>query len=271
MGNPGQENRVKRVFRQNGLALAAYTGGFSDPSIVELIGHAGFDAAFIDMEHTAVDLPAIQVMALAAKAAGVTSVVRPPGFQRELILRLLDIGVEGIYVPHVANVAEAQMAIDSVRYPPLGHRGMNASSRATRFGRTPLGEHMARSNREVLLAVMIEDETAMDDVSTIARLDGLDLVAVGPSDLASALGVAGQRDHPKLLDAIRRIAEAVIGSGNARLGLPANHPLFPRSPTQLRDMGVSYANCGPTPEVRLLRSLSEQIESCAQQGSRSQA
>src|SRR5213076_2069746 len=154
------ENRVKRIMNAGGLALGTHTGGIADPQIVEIIGLAGFDAAFIDMEHTAFDLHYLTGMVMAAERAGITSIVRTPGFDPAFILRLLDQGVQGIQVPHVSDPETAREAVKAVRYPPEGDRGMAAGSRAADYGRTPLLEHMAKSNREVLLACMIEDMAA---------------------------------------------------------------------------------------------------------------
>src|SRR5207248_347120 len=106
-----QENRVKRIMSEVGLALATHTGGIADPQIVEIIGHAGFDAAFIDMEHTSFDLSTVQLMVMAAERIGITSLVRTPGFDPAFILRLLDMGVQGIQVPHVSDPETAREAV----------------------------------------------------------------------------------------------------------------------------------------------------------------
>src|ERR1700746_2402941 len=125
-----KENRVKRILREGGLALGPHVGGIADPQIVELIGLAGFDAAFIDMEHTSFDLRNVQLAVMAAERVGITAIVRTPGFAPPFILRLLDMGVQGIQVPHVGDAAKAQAAVKAVRYPPQGERGMAAASRA---------------------------------------------------------------------------------------------------------------------------------------------
>src|SRR5579871_4562823 len=213
-----QPNRVKKILREGGLALGTHVGGIADPQIVELIGLAGFDAAFIDMEHTAFDLHDVQAMVMAA----------------------------------------ARAAVAAVRYPPEGERGMAAGSRAADFGKTPLLEHMAQSNREILLACMIEDMAAVERIDEIAAVEGVDLLAVGPSDLSRSLGVSGHPDHPKLVAAIERVRAAVGNGGRVRLAIPLNHAAFPRNAAQLKALGVGYTNCAPTPEARLLRSLSEQ-------------
>src|SRR5215211_649505 len=254
-----QENRVKRVMRDGGLALGTHVGGIADPQIVEIIGLAGFDAAFIDMEHTTFDLHDVQDCVMAAERVGITPIVRTPGFDPAFILRLLDLGVQGIQVPHVSGAVGARAAVQAVRYPPLGGRGIAGATRASDFGKVPLSQHMEQSNREITLAVMVEDLPALDEIDEIAATDGLDIVAVGPSDLSRALGVAGQNDHPKLVETIQRVAEAVRRGDVARLALPMNHPTFPRNAAQLRELGVGYSNCAPAPEVRMLSSMTQQV------------
>jgi 4-hydroxy-2-oxoheptanedioate aldolase len=255
-----RENRVKRILREGGLAFGAYVGGIADPQIVEIIGHAGFDAAFIDLEHTSFDLRDVQLMVMAAERMGIAPIVRTPGFDPAFILRLLDMGVQGLQLPHIDNAAMAREAVKAVRYAPLGERGMMAGSRAADFGKVPAAAHMEQSNREITLAVMIEDLTALDEIDEIASTEGIDLVVVGPADMSRALGVAGQTDHPRLVETINRVAAAVRKSGVTRLALPMNNPVFPRNAAQLRDLGVGYANCSPAPEARLLRSLQAQVD-----------
>src|SRR4030081_3736711 len=137
-----QENRVKRIMNEGGLALGTHTGGIADPQVVEIIGHAGFDAAFIDMEHTSFDLPTVQLMVMAAERVGITSIVRTPGFDPAFSRRLRERGVQGIQVPHVSDPQTGREAFKAVRSPPQGDRGMAAGSRAADFGKTPLLDPM---------------------------------------------------------------------------------------------------------------------------------
>src|SRR5215471_20578270 len=195
-----QPNRVKRILREGGLALGTYVGGIADPQIVEIIGHAGFDAAFIDMEHTSFDLRDVQLMVMAAQRVGITPIVRTPGFDPAFVLRLLDMGVQGIQLPHISDARAAREAVRAVRYAPQGDRGMAGASRASDFGKVPLAQHIAESNREITLAVMVEDLPALDEIDAIASTEGIDIVAVGPSDMSRALGVSGTAEHPKLVD-----------------------------------------------------------------------
>ena len=127
-----QANRVKKILKEGGLALGTYTGGIADPQIVEIIGHAGFDAAFIDMEHTSFDLRDVQLMVMAAERVGITPIVRTPGFDPAFILRLLDMGVQGIQIPHIGD---ARAAREAVR-PCATRRWVSAGWQAPRVPRT---------------------------------------------------------------------------------------------------------------------------------------
>jgi 2-keto-3-deoxy-L-rhamnonate aldolase RhmA len=109
---------------------------------------------------------------------------------------------------------------------------------------------------------MIEDVEAIERIDEIAAVEGVDLLAVGPSDLSRSLGVSGQPDHPRLIAAIDRVREAVRKGAGARLALPLNQAAYPRNAAQLKELGAGYTNCAPTPETRLLRSMQEQ---CAAQ------
>jgi len=254
-----QTNRVKKILREGGLALGTYTGGIADPQIVEIIGHAGYDAAFIDMEHTSFDLRDIQLMVMAAERVGITPIVRTPGFDPAFILRLLDMGVQGIQVPHINDARAAREAVKAVRYAPLGERGMAGASRASDYGKVAMKDHMERSNLAITLAVMIEDLPALAEIDAIASTEGIDIVAVGPSDMSRALGVGGTSDHPKLVETVHRVADAVRKGGVARLALPMNHATIPRNAVQLKELGVGYCNCAPSPEVRILKSMQAQV------------
>src|SRR3989304_1694725 len=175
--------------------------GIRDPAIVEIIGLAGFDAAFIDMEHTSFNLETVEDMIRACDLMGITSLVRVPDNNPKTILRVLETGAQGIQVPHIAGRDDALAAVKAVRYAPLGERGMGGPTRASRYGTVPSPEHMKTSNSEILLVVMVEDTEAIRQLEGIAAIDGLDLIAIGPSDLSQALGISGPND-PRLKETI---------------------------------------------------------------------
>ena len=125
-----RENRVKRVMREGGLAIVSHVG-FADPAVIEIIAMAGFDGAFIDMEHTVFDLQLVGEMIRVADLTGVTPIVRVPENNPKIILRVLDMGAQGVQVPHIEGIEGAKRAVAAVRYPPLGERGAAGSTRGS--------------------------------------------------------------------------------------------------------------------------------------------
>ena len=252
------KNRVKEKIRQGQLAFGTYVY-LEDPAVIEIIGLAGFDSAFIDMEHSAFDLPLVERMVRACDLAGICSLVRVPDNNPKTILRVLETGAQGIQVPHITGVADALEAVKAVRYAPLGERGMGGPTRATRFGSVPMGEHISTSNSEVLLAVMVEDMEAMQQLEEIASLDGLDLIAIGPSDLSQALGISDPAD-PKLKQVIEEVSRRLKKVGQARMTLPLGNASFPVTVAELKRLGVAYTNCNPADVSRLLSSYRQQMK-----------
>ncbi|MCH8745360.1 MAG: hypothetical protein IIB31_06900 [Chloroflexi bacterium] len=258
-----RENRVKKVMSQGKLALGTYVT-FADPQVVEIIGLAGFDAAFIDMEHTTFDLNLITEMIRAADLVGVTSIVRVPDNDEKLILRLLDAGAEGIIIPHVDGLEGAKRAVEAVRYAPLGHRGGAAGTRAARFGSIGWDDHIQQSNQQVLLSVMTEDERGINDIEQIAALEGIDLVSIGPTDFSEYMGIRDPGSQV-LRDEIKKLADKIKGIGKAKMQIPMNHAALPLGPRELLDLGVGYTHVAPPPTAVLMRSLRDRLQSIRQE------
>src|SRR5207247_9936513 len=88
-GGDMKENRVKRILGEGSLALGTHVGGIADPQIVELIGLAGFDAAFIDMEHTSFDLQDVLLAVINSVRVCVIPIVLPQCIEPVYILSIL--------------------------------------------------------------------------------------------------------------------------------------------------------------------------------------
>jgi 2-keto-3-deoxy-L-rhamnonate aldolase RhmA len=250
-----RENRVKRIMREGGLALVSHTG-FADPAIVEIIALAGFDGVFIDMEHTVFDLQLVGEMIRIADLTGITSIVRVPENNAKFILRVLDMGAQGIQVPHIEGLEGARRAVAAVRYPPLGERGAAGTTRAAAYGAIPWRDHVRTSNEEILLVVMTEDLRGINDIEAIAALDGVDLISLGPTDLSAALGITDPSD-PRLRQTIEGLVRKVNSIGKAKVYLPVYHAAFYLTPRELLQLGVHYTSVAPPPPTIVLNALRE--------------
>lgn len=257
-----RKNRVRNLIEEGKMAIGTYVS-LTDPQIVEMIGLAGFDAAFIDMEHTAFDLPLISEMIRAAELADVTSLVRVPDNDAKLISRLLDIGAQGIIIPHIDGIEGAKQAVAAVRYPPIGARGSAGSTRSQNFGAIPQEEHIRQSNQEILLIVMAEDDKAIADIDKIASLEGIDIIAIGLMDLFQNMGIQDPKD-PRFRVRLEEIAEIIKQIGKAKLSIPMNNPALPLGPEELMKLGVCYFHVGPTPPVILMKAWQEKVQNIHQ-------
>ncbi|UCC16954.1 MAG: hypothetical protein JSU58_11460 [Dehalococcoidales bacterium] len=251
------KNRVKEKIKKGELAIGTYVS-LADPAIAEIIGLAGYDAAFIDMEHTSFDVPIVEQMIRACDLVGIVSLVRVPDNNPKTILRVLESGAQGIQVPHIGGREDAEAMVKAIRYAPLGERGMGGATRAARYGTVQMNEHKATSNEEILLVVMVEDKIAIEHVGEIASVDGIDLIAVGPTDLAQALGL--ETNNPRYKQAIESVSDTIRKIGKAKLAFPLNLPAYPLDVSELKKLGVAYANCGPADVSRLVESYQQQIK-----------
>ncbi len=253
-----RENRVKRIMREGGLALVSHVG-FADPAVVELIAMSGFDGAFIDMEHSGFDLQTAGEMIRVADLTGITPIVRVPENNAKLILRILDMGAQGIQVPHVSGAEDAKRAVAAVRYPPIGERGAAGSTRAAGYGSVPWNEHVRTSNEEILLIVMTEDLHGISEIEAIAALDGVDLISLAPTDLSMALGITDPSD-PQLRQTIEELVEKVRRVNKAKVYVPVYHPAFYLTPKDLLQLGVNYTSVAPPPPTIVLKALRESAQ-----------
>jgi 2-keto-3-deoxy-L-rhamnonate aldolase RhmA len=167
-----------------------------------------FDWLFIDMEHSPYDVDLAAQIAIAALPVGITPIVRVPGKEHHHASRLLDSGAQGIVVPHVDTVEEAERVVSHCKYPPIGHRSLMGAQPMFGFRSVPAGEAMKQVNSEILTIVMVETPTAIANVEAIAAVPGLDVVLIGTNDLCAEMGIPGQFSDARVEDAYRKTIAA---------------------------------------------------------------
>lgn len=234
-----KENRIKAILHRGEAALGSWVS-LTDPSIVEIMALAGFDFAIIDQEHTALDYQTVENMIRAAELAGITPLVRVGQCNENAILRVMESGAHGVIVPHTLDAKGARFAVEAAKYYPRGFRGISALTRAAKWTTVPLGDHMALSNEQSIVIPMVEDVEGIDNIEEILSVDGVDLVFIGPADLARSYGVPSEKNPQVVKSAIEKAAAAAVRIGKARLGVPLFHPAYSRSYRELFDMGVRF-------------------------------
>ena len=210
-----RENKVKAKLNRGEVAVVL--SGQMTPDIVDWLGPLGFDGVWIEGEHGPVDYKDIPDLTRAADIWGMTSVVRVNQNVPGVIYRTLDVGAQGIVVPHVNTRDEAQEVVKAGKFAPIGERGMFGSRQS--YG---VDNYFAEANDQSLLVVLIEDIVAVNNLDEILTVDDIDVFFVAPSDLAQSMGYIGQVGHPDVTAVIDGALEKIAASGRTPGSLAAD-------------------------------------------------
>jgi 2-keto-3-deoxy-L-rhamnonate aldolase RhmA len=198
---------------RSGEVVYGLTLTIGSAQIAELVGHLGFDWVWIEAEHTTMSLEAIQSQVQALAGSGTKTVVRVDNNDQTMIKRVLDIGCDGIIIPSVNDRADADKAMRSIKYPPLGERGIGLA-RAQGYG-VRLGEYIKTANDQVLTFFMIEHITAVQNINEILQTEGLDGVIVGTLDLAGSMNLQNDLANPLIEAEVQKVLQASKAAGIA--------------------------------------------------------
>lgn len=208
-------NRAREKLARNELVLCMGLRQARTADIPMIAAQAGFDAIYVDMEHSPASLETVSTLCAGALGAGITPIVRPPGHGADWISRVLDGGSQGLLVPHVSSAKEARAIVDAARFAPLGHRSVMGPTPALGYQALPLGETNKALNAETLVIVMIETPQGVERADEIAAVDGIDMLLIGSNDLCTELGIPGELRHPKLRAAYESVAKACQAHGKS--------------------------------------------------------
>lgn len=207
-------------------------GSFPDPKLLEAIGLLGqFHGVWIDQEHSAISHQRLEQLLIACRACGLDAFARVAPTDYATLMRPMETGCSGVMIAQVRTVAEAEQAVQWVKYPPRGVRGLFTANAETRYGLIPVAKQVQVANDARWLAVQIETAEAVACVQQLANVNGVDMLFVGPADLSSSLGVAGEPMHPKCQAALRAVSDAARQAGIpwGALSRDSEHANFCRS------------------------------------------
>ncbi|KAK2596205.1 hypothetical protein QQS21_006353 [Conoideocrella luteorostrata] len=186
------------------------------PSVrqAQIVSLTGLDGIILDCEHGHISDDSMHNSVAAISALGVSPIIRIRGPAHDIIKRALDTGAHGIMVPQISNAQEAEQVVQSSKFPPHGVRGQGSAFPAIGHGLT-IPEYMQSANGTILTMIQIETRAGVADVEAICAVPGVDLVFIGPNDLAqSLLGyVPARGDEPEFVAAIDKIEAAARKHG----------------------------------------------------------
>lgn len=185
----------------------------ASPMLVEVMASAGLDFFIIDFEHSPIDLAMAAHLVRAGDAAGIAPLLRIPDVDPGLVKKVLNMGVQGIVLPHGTRESSAAL-LQAARYEPEGIRGSCPAVRQANYGPPNWLEFQAAANREILIIPLIEDPATVRDFEALAAMPGLDVFFLGPFDFSVAAGVPGAGfDHPVMAEALERMVRIANAHG----------------------------------------------------------
>lgn len=222
-------NRVKEKLAAGETVVSI--GGADHPDLIDLIGPLGLDAVWLEAEHGPVDHGRVGDLTRACDLWGMTSIVRVNSLDYGNIYRMLDLGAQGICVPHIDTADHAKAFVEAAKFAPIGRRGLFTSRQG--YG---VPDYLATANDHTLLIALIEDIKAVQNLDAILKVDHIDVIFVAPSDLAASMGLIGQPEHEDVQkvrdDTLKRIVAAGRTAGTTLVGN--------RNPERYTAIGVQF-------------------------------
>jgi len=221
------------------FGFAIFTGALC---VIEAVGNWGYDFVYLDVEHTSLGVgPDIERQIMAARLAGIPAVIRLTGTNEVDIRKALEMGVEGVVIPHIRTRDDIAGVVRAAKFPPLGRRGAESNVRAAGFGGPGFNwpEYIRKSNEESLIIPMAEDYEFAENVDDILSVEGIDAINFGPIDysLSANLPIGYKIDHPSLYKDYQKIESKARAKG---IGIMC--PVVPTTQENMREMIAQGVN-----------------------------
>ena len=236
---------ARRSLRQRVLAGETVLGSMMfelyGPGVPQLLVHAGAEYVIYDMEHTGTSLETIKAQIAYCRGLPIAPMARVPRGEYHFLARALDIGCHGVMIPMVESGAQARAIVEATHYPPHGRRGAAFGFAHDDYAAGDPKAKMRTADTRTLVIAQIETECGLEQVETIAAVDGIDVLWVGHFDLTNFLGIPGEFDNPTYVKAVERIVAA--GRKHKKgLGFMAASAEWAR---QYRKLGFNMLAAGP--------------------------
>lgn len=212
-------NKLRQLVEDGGIAFGA-TVQVSATAFVEILGHVGFDFAMIDTEHGLFDMEAAGELIRAAQGVNLTPVVRVLKNDPSLIMKALDLGAQGVIIPHISNKDQAARAVEACRYGKGGSRGACPLVRAADYGMVDWKQYEEHANTAPLVFLLIENLEAARQIEHILAVDGVDIIHLGAFDMSVSGGYHGNVTHPE----VRKVLDRILAVCNER-HVPVMHAI----------------------------------------------
>ncbi len=213
------------------------------PATVEALGHTGmFDYVEFLAEYAPFDLFALDNFCRAVELFEMSAIIKVEAEPRTyLAQRGIGAGFQGVLFADVRSGEDARECVRIMKpdHPEDGGSFSVAMRRFTYMGYGGTPEYV-QMLRDMVVMVMIEKQSAVDHLDEILATPGIDMIQWGPADYSMSIGKPGERDHPQVQAAERKVIESALQAG-VQPRVEIGHP---DQAKRYRDMGVKHFNLG---------------------------
>ena len=213
-------NPVKKKLNDGGVCLGQMVLELFTPGIGPMLAAAGAEFVIFDMEHGRCDLSLAAEMIASCRGSSIVPMVRVPDSRDAPLSRVLDLGARGVMIPRVGTRAEVEDCIEQLKYPPRGRRGVALGVAHDLYQPGP-PSFFEQANEDTLTIGILETVEALENLESIVSTPDLDIAWMGHYDLTTSMGIPGQFDHPRFLEAMDTLVSACNRHGVAPGFLPA--------------------------------------------------
>jgi 2-dehydro-3-deoxyglucarate aldolase/4-hydroxy-2-oxoheptanedioate aldolase len=232
-------NLVKKALAEGKVQLGTGFGQLRSPEIPRLLAVAGFHWAFIDTEHGGFDLETVQDICRVSNMSGLCPIVRVADMQYSLIARALDCGAQGVIFPRVESPEVLERAVSWTKFPPVGVRGYGLMAVHTDYEPMTFNQVIEHVNANSMVVLQIETRRALEAREELLSIKGIDAVMMGPADLSISLGVPGEFQHPKMVEAMEAVRDTCDRRGIA----PGTQTRTPSLARFWKERGMRFLGC----------------------------
>lgn len=238
-------NAIKQRVLSGDTVLGALVFEFFSPGMPQVLKGAGCEFALFDMEHTGLGFETLKMLVAGCRGLAIEPLVRVPRSEYHFLARALDVGVHGVMVPMVESAAEAARIAEATHYPPKGRRGAAFGLALDDYSGGDVKAKVAAMDARTLVIAQIESERGLAEVDAIAATPGIDVLWLGHFDMTNFLGIPGEFESPRYLDAVKAIVAAARRHGKG-LGFMASDAGWAK---RYREFGFNMIGAGLDPAL----------------------
>jgi 2-keto-3-deoxy-L-rhamnonate aldolase RhmA len=235
-----RRNRLRELLKADQPSLGTHIH-ISWPSIVELVGHSGmFDYVEFVAEYAPYDLYALENLGRAVDLfehmSAMMKVEQEP--RTYLAVRAIGSGIQNVLFADPRTVEDVRECVRAVRAETPQARGRHGVGMRRDVGFVLEGGSPAfvQALDDAVVALMIEKDSAVQNLEGLLSVPGVDMVQFGPADYSMSLGIPGQWDHPRVQEAERYVIETALKKGIA----PRAEIAHPDEAKKYLEMGVKH-------------------------------